>query len=56
MPLKNLHPIAFTGQRYKIWKQITTDNDLCTDSFELLLLVKDTKFESKSQHLVPFAI
>ena len=42
-------PIAFTGQRYKIWKQITT---ICGHSLtprKLLLLVKDTKFESKSQ-------
>ena len=43
--------IAFTGQRYKIWKQITTIMDIIKDTSVLLLLVKDTKFESKSQHL-----
>ena len=42
--------IAFTGQRYKIWKQITTHRCLSLLSSRLLLLVKDTKFESKSQH------
>ena len=41
--------IAFTGQRYKIWKQITTCRGLWADVWRLLLLVKDTKFESKSQ-------
>ena len=41
--------IAFTGQRYKIWKQITTFNHLGISVEILLLLVKDTKFESKSQ-------
>ena len=43
--------IAFTGQRYKIWKQITTLLRVVVRLFSLLLLVKDTKFESKSQHL-----
>ena len=42
--------IAFTGQRYKIWKQITTDKNFKLHRYALLLLVKDTKFESKSQH------
>ena len=41
--------IAFTGQRYKIWKQITTDRINIVYEIGLLLLVKDTKFESKSQ-------
>ena len=41
--------IAFTGQRYKIWKQITTFRTKYYLPRELLLLVKDTKFESKSQ-------
>ena len=41
--------IAFTGQRYKIWKQITTGCIIVGESRRLLLLVKDTKFESKSQ-------
>ena len=41
--------IAFTGQRYKIWKQITTFNLINVSLIALLLLVKDTKFESKSQ-------
>ena len=41
--------IAFTGQRYKIWKQITTARKTCVFHYKLLLLVKDTKFESKSQ-------
>ena len=41
--------IAFTGQRYKIWKQITTASLACCVIATLLLLVKDTKFESKSQ-------
>ena len=41
--------IAFTGQRYKIWKQITTLTLLYYLTRKLLLLVKDTKFESKSQ-------
>ena len=41
--------IAFTGQRYKIWKQITTFYPNGNKMRELLLLVKDTKFESKSQ-------
>ena len=41
--------IAFTGQRYKIWKQITTRCLRRTWWWTLLLLVKDTKFESKSQ-------
>ena len=44
--------IAFTGQRYKIWKQITTDASLGCMPITLLLLVKDTKFESKSQLFV----
>ena len=43
--------IAFTGQRYKIWKQITTDNNYKNRFLKLLLLVKDTKFESKSQQI-----
>ena len=48
--------IAFTGQRYKIWKQITTDiADIRTLSI-LLLLVKDTKFESKSQHSITIIV
>ena len=47
-----LKSIAFTGQRYKIWKQITTARRLTSDMWSLLLLVKDTKFESKSQQLV----
>ena len=42
--------IAFTGQRYKIWKQITTSWFELWHWPVLLLLVKDTKFESKSQH------
>ena len=42
--------IAFTGQRYKIWKQITTERCTVASTLPLLLLVKDTKFESKSQH------
>ena len=41
---------AFTEQRYKIWKQFST----CKWRFEIkalvLLLNKDTKFESNSQH------
>ena len=41
--------IAFTGQRYKIWKQITTLSEMAYCLSQLLLLVKDTKFESKSQ-------
>ena len=41
--------IAFIGQRYKIWKQITTENEIEEGVCLLLLLVKDTKFESKSQ-------
>ena len=41
--------IAFTGQRYKIWKQITTIRYHVCNQQRLLLLVKDTKFESKSQ-------
>ena len=41
--------IAFTGQRYKIWKQITTRFNSRRWLRRLLLLVKDTKFESKSQ-------
>ena len=41
--------IAFTGQRYKIWKQITTSTCQDSSDSQLLLLVKDTKFESKSQ-------
>ena len=41
--------IAFIGQRYKIWKQITTDRCFFDLQSQLLLLVKDTKFESKSQ-------
>ena len=41
--------IAFTGQRYKIWKQITTTTAKLLVINQLLLLVKDTKFESKSQ-------
>ena len=41
--------IAFIGQRYKIWKQITTAMVCGCSSVLLLLLVKDTKFESKSQ-------
>ena len=41
--------IAFTGQRYKIWKQITTAPTSNLLRNLLLLLVKDTKFESKSQ-------
>ena len=53
-------PIAFTGQRYKIWKQITTKASTALRFVELLLLVKDTKFESKSQlvmrHLNGFTI
>ena len=44
-----LTTIAFTGQRYKIWKQITTEDNHRFDTATLLLLVKDTKFESKSQ-------
>ena len=44
-----LKPIAFTGQRYKIWKQITTEYPFICSVHILLLLVKDTKFESKSQ-------
>ena len=43
--------IAFIGQRYKIWKQITTNYMLPIINLSLLLLVKDTKFESKSQQL-----
>ena len=43
--------IAFTGQRYKIWKQITTFPLTCHWTLVLLLLVKDTKFESKSQRV-----
>ena len=45
--------IAFTGQRYKIWKQITTKGSCIIKCIVLLLLVKDTKFESKSQHAPP---
>ena len=45
-----IHCIAFTGQRYKIWKQITTQWQSTIYKPWLLLLVKDTKFESKSQH------
>ena len=45
--------IAFTGQRYKIWKQITTKFSFTENAFALLLLVKDTKFESKSQPTNP---
>ena len=44
-------PIAFIGQRYKIWKQITTQDIYKQCRQSLLLLVKDTKFESKSQPL-----
>ena len=44
--------IAFIGQRYKIWKQITTIKVDRNGVKELLLLVKDTKFESKSQHFL----
>ena len=44
--------IAFTGQRYKIWKQITTCHWFIHWRTQLLLLVKDTKFESKSQQVV----
>ena len=47
--LTTLCTIAFTGQRYKIWKQITTNSDASSMRSKLLLLVKDTKFESKSQ-------
>ena len=43
--------IAFTGQRYKIWKQITTHWQYTSANGKLLLLVKDTKFESKSQQI-----
>ena len=46
---RNFQSIAFTGQRYKIWKQITTARRCFTWWLRLLLLVKDTKFESKSQ-------
>ena len=46
--------IAFIGQRYKIWKQITTHNNREYDIEILLLLVKDTKFESKSQRRLTF--
>ena len=48
--------IAFTGQRYKIWKQITTGSLITVDAIVLLLLVKDTKFESKSQLTWRFAL
>ena len=51
MPVRLAMPsIAFTGQRYKIWKQITTILNQVVYNYKLLLLVKDTKFESKSQH------
>ena len=43
---------AFTEQRYKIWKQFSTRHCRCYNWSKVLLLNKDTKFESNSQPLV----
>ena len=43
---------AFTEQRYKIWKQFSTQNGKWNPSPKVLLLNKDTKFESNSQPIV----
>ena len=40
---------AFTEQRYKIWKQFSTTARISIATSTVLLLNKDTKFESNSQ-------
>ena len=43
---------AFTEQRYKIWKQFSTQRPTESAKRPVLLLNKDTKFESNSQQIL----
>ena len=51
-PCGNVLQGAFTEQRYKIWKQFSTCTDLNRRRKKVLLLNKDTKFESNSQQIL----